>query len=158
MRFVPSYKLVLTILGFALFPLDSYAKDEDNVALSWNGFLDTYYSFNFNRPSQPIPGTAMPASTNSLRYYDAYHNQQQPDAPSGANAYDFAHAAGEGPISLKQRFEYSIRQRSRDEVCERHGPPGDETDCGKDPALYVMWSLALQDGHGAAVCDRKDEG
>lgn len=47
-----------------------------------NGFLDGYYSFNFNNPKQTtglsasgVSSSAVPSANNTYRYYDTYQNQ-----------------------------------------------------------------------------------
>jgi Putative beta-barrel porin-2, OmpL-like. bbp2 len=57
-------------------------KDGAKPEVSFSGFVDGYYSFNFNQPS-PVPqpsnasvaSAGLPAATNSYRFYDSYHNQ-----------------------------------------------------------------------------------
>lgn len=50
--------------------------------ISFNGYIDAFYSYNFNRPqpvtapnASSIPGASLQAGNNTYRYYDIYHNQ-----------------------------------------------------------------------------------
>ena len=48
------------------------AQAENKPQISLGGFIDGYYSYNFNRPRQSMSATS---ANNQYRYYDTHHNQ-----------------------------------------------------------------------------------
>lgn len=74
-------RLLLTLIGSALFSFVAVA-EVGKPEVTFSGFFDGYYSFNFNNPKQPsglsgasVTSASAPPANNTYRYYDVYHNQ-----------------------------------------------------------------------------------
>lgn len=68
-------------LFFLIGTLSASANDKA-PDLEWHIFADSYYSYNFNRPTPvtapnaaSVNAAAIPNAQNTYRYYDTYHNQ-----------------------------------------------------------------------------------
>lgn len=74
------YSLIVVGLLWALGgPANAQAEKPE---ITFSGFFDGYYSYNFNSPKQSsglsastVSAASIPPATNVYRYYDAYHNQ-----------------------------------------------------------------------------------
>ncbi len=115
---------ILTVLGFLL-TIHSAKADSEKPEISFNGFFDAYYSYNFNRPNSvaapntsSVAASALPAGNNTYRYYDTYHNQMT------LSLVEFSVQAKYREVSLLTDFDFgpfADLNSSTDEVSKHVG-------------------------------------